>query len=178
MRDTRKTTPGLRALEKYAVRCGGGANHRMGLADAALVKDNHVLAAGGVAEAFAAVRSLEASIPVEIEVDSLDGLRRRSTPAPTLVLLDNFDLDEMRAAVAIRDEMDRAVRPRGERRAHARGRPRRSARPASTSSPSASSPTRPGSSTSASICAPWSADGPQPVSSAGRLSNHSSTACS
>ena len=56
VRDTRKTTPGLRALEKYAVRCGGGANHRMGLSDAALVKDNHVLAAGGVAEAFAAVR--------------------------------------------------------------------------------------------------------------------------
>src|SRR6478672_12459839 len=65
VRDTRKTTPGLRALEKYAVRCGGGANHRMGLSDAALVKDNHVLAAGGVAEAFAAVRALGAEIPVE-----------------------------------------------------------------------------------------------------------------
>jgi nicotinate-nucleotide pyrophosphorylase (carboxylating) len=75
VRDTRKTLPGLRALQKYGVRCGGGANHRMALSDAALVKDNHVLAAGGVAEAFAAVRRLTASIPVEIEVDSLDGLR-------------------------------------------------------------------------------------------------------
>src|SRR3954466_8237622 len=74
IRDTRKTLPGLRALEKYAVRVGGGVNHRMGLSDAALVKDNHVAAAGGVAAAFAAVRSLAASIPVEIEVDSLAGL--------------------------------------------------------------------------------------------------------
>src|SRR4051794_30376753 len=65
VRDTRKTTPGLRALEKYAVRCGGGVNHRMSLSDAALVKDNHVLAAGGVAEAFAAVRHLAAGIAVE-----------------------------------------------------------------------------------------------------------------
>ena len=64
VRDTRKTTPGLRALEKYAVRCGGGANHRMGLSDAALVKDNHVLAAGGVAEAFAAVRAFDAIDPL------------------------------------------------------------------------------------------------------------------
>src|SRR3954466_6351578 len=74
IRDTRKTLPGLRALQKYAVRVGGGVNHRMGLGDAALVKDNHVAAAGGVAAAFAAVRSLAASIPVEIEVDSLAGL--------------------------------------------------------------------------------------------------------
>lgn len=109
VRDTRKTTPGLRALEKYAVRCGGGANHRMGLSDAALVKDNHVLAAGGVAAAFAAVRSLEGSIPVEIEVDTLDGLRVAIDAGADAVLLDNFDLAGMRAAVAVRDESGRAV---------------------------------------------------------------------
>ncbi|MET0144103.1 MAG: carboxylating nicotinate-nucleotide diphosphorylase [Ilumatobacteraceae bacterium] len=110
VRDTRKTTPGLRALEKYAVRCGGGQNHRMGLSDAALVKDNHVLAAGGVAQAFAAVRALEGSIPVEIEVDSLDGLRTAIEAGADLVLLDNFDLEAMRAAVAVRDGMDARVR--------------------------------------------------------------------
>jgi nicotinate-nucleotide pyrophosphorylase (carboxylating) len=109
VRDTRKTTPGLRALEKYAVRCGGGANHRMGLSDAALVKDNHVVAAGGVAEAFAAVRALEATIPVEMEVDSLDALRVAIEAGADAVLLDNFDLDQMRAAVKLRDESGRTV---------------------------------------------------------------------
>lgn len=111
VRDTRKTTPGLRALEKYAVRCGGGANHRMGLSDAALVKDNHVLAAGGVAEAFAAVRSLAEEIPVEIEVDSLDGLTIALDAGADEVLLDNFDIDQMRVAVAVRaDRGQQAVR--------------------------------------------------------------------
>ncbi|MET0910166.1 MAG: carboxylating nicotinate-nucleotide diphosphorylase [Ilumatobacteraceae bacterium] len=105
VRDTRKTTPGLRALEKYAVRIGGGANHRMGLADAALVKDNHVMAAGGVAEAFAAVRSLSASVPVEIEVDSLDGLAEALEAGADIVMLDNFDIAEMPAAVALRNEL-------------------------------------------------------------------------
>lgn len=109
VRDTRKTTPGLRALEKYAVRMGGGANHRMGLADAALVKDNHVMAIGGVAEAFAAVRSLSASIPVEIEVDGLDGLREALDAGADVVLLDNFDVAAMREAVAIRDAGGRDV---------------------------------------------------------------------
>jgi nicotinate-nucleotide pyrophosphorylase (carboxylating) len=109
VRDTRKTTPGLRALEKYAVRCGGGANHRMGLSDAALVKDNHVLAAGGVAEAFAAVRALASSVPVEIEVDSIDGLRVALEAGADVVMLDNFDLATMREAVAIRDESGRDV---------------------------------------------------------------------
>ena len=107
VRDTRKTTPGLRALEKYAVRCGGGANHRMGLSDAALVKDNHVMSAGGVAEAFRAVRALAATIPVEIEVDSLDGLRIALDAGADAVLLDNFDTDQMRAAVAVRAESGR-----------------------------------------------------------------------
>ena len=105
VRDTRKTTPGLRAVEKYAVRMGGGVNHRMGLSDAALVKDNHVLAAGGVAAAFAAVRSLEASIPVEIEVDSLDALAEALRAGADAVLLDNFAPAEMRAAVALRNEI-------------------------------------------------------------------------
>ena len=109
VRDTRKTTPGLRALEKYAVRMGGGANHRMGLSDAALVKDNHVMAAGGVAEAFAAVRGLEATIPVEIEVDTLDGLREALEAGADVVLLDNFDPSAMREAVAIRNEVARGV---------------------------------------------------------------------
>ncbi len=109
VRDTRKTTPGLRALEKYAVRMGGGANHRMGLSDAALVKDNHVIAAGGVAEAFAAVRALEATIPVEIEVDSIDGLKEALDAGADVVLLDNFAPDEMREAVAVRNEQARGV---------------------------------------------------------------------
>ena len=109
VRDTRKTMPGLRALEKYAVRCGGGANHRMGLSDAALVKDNHVLAAGGVAEAFAAVRALQGGIPVEIEVDSVDALRVAIDAGADAVLLDNFDLEDMRTAVKVRDDAGRPV---------------------------------------------------------------------
>ena len=109
VRDTRKTTPGLRALEKYAVRCGGGANHRMGLSDAALVKDNHVLSAGGVAEAFAAVRSLEGTLPLEIEVDSLDGLCEAIAAGADAVLLDNFEVAELRAAVELREELGAQV---------------------------------------------------------------------
>ena len=104
VRDTRKTTPGLRALEKYAVRMGGGANHRMGLSDAALVKDNHVLAAGGVTAAFTAVLGLGTTIPVEIEVTSLDGLVEATEAGADVVLLDNFDTEQLRAAVAMRDE--------------------------------------------------------------------------
>jgi len=110
VRDTRKTTPGLRALEKYAVRCGGGANHRMGLSDMALVKDNHVTAAGGVAAAYELVRALEATIPVEIEVDTLDGLREAIEVGADEVLLDNFDVETTRAAVVYRDEHAPGVR--------------------------------------------------------------------
>ena len=110
VRDTRKTTPGLRALEKYAVRCGGGTNHRMGLFDMALVKDNHVAAAGGVAEAFRRVRELAATIGVEIEVDTLDGLREAIAAGADEVLIDNFTPDEMREAVAVRNELNPAVR--------------------------------------------------------------------
>lgn len=103
VRDTRKTTPGLRMLEKYAVRCGGGVNHRMGLSDMALVKDNHVAAAGGVAAAYALVRALEGTIPVQIEVDSLAGLAEAIAAGADEVMLDNFDTDEMRQGVAYRD---------------------------------------------------------------------------
>jgi nicotinate-nucleotide pyrophosphorylase (carboxylating) len=110
VRDTRKTLPGLRALQKYAVRCGGGANHRMGLSDMALVKDNHVAAAGGVAEAYARVRALESTISVEIEVDTLDGLREAITAGADEVLIDNFTPDLMREAVSIRNEMNTGVR--------------------------------------------------------------------
>lgn len=99
VRDTRKTTPGLRRLEKYAVRCGGGVNHRMSLSDAALVKDNHVVSAGGVAEAFARVRATFPGVPVEVEVDSLDQLDEVLEAGADLVLLDNFTPDQMREAV-------------------------------------------------------------------------------
>ncbi len=109
VRDTRKTTPGLRALEKYAVRCGGGVNHRMGLFDMALVKDNHVAAAGGVRDAFGLVKDLEATIPVEIEVDSIEGLREAIEAGADEVLIDNFAPEQMREAVAVRNEMNRAV---------------------------------------------------------------------
>jgi nicotinate-nucleotide pyrophosphorylase (carboxylating) len=109
VRDTRKTTPGLRFLEKYAVRCGGGLNHRMALSDAALVKDNHVLAAGGIAEAFAAVRSLAATVPVEIEVDSLGDLAEAIHAGADLVLLDNFTIEQMRAGVALTREHEHAT---------------------------------------------------------------------
>ncbi|UNS98244.1 carboxylating nicotinate-nucleotide diphosphorylase [Streptomyces tubbatahanensis] len=90
VRDTRKTTPGLRALEKYAVRCGGGVNHRMSLSDAALIKDNHVIAAGGVAEAFARVRAEFPDVPIEVEVDSLDQIPPVLDQGADLLLLDNF----------------------------------------------------------------------------------------
>ena len=99
VRDTRKTTPGMRRLEKYAVRCGGGVNHRMSLSDAALVKDNHVVAAGGVAAAFARVREAFPGIAVEVEVYSLDQLDEVLDAGADLVLLDNFTPDQMREAV-------------------------------------------------------------------------------
>lgn len=101
VRDTRKTTPGLRALEKYAVRCGGGVNHRMGLWDAALVKDNHVVAAGGVALAFAAVREQFPGVPVEVEVDSLEQLAEVVAAGADLVLLDNFTPQQTAQAVSL-----------------------------------------------------------------------------
>ena len=110
VRDTRKTLPALRALQKYAVRCGGGTNHRMGLYDMALVKDNHVAAAGGIAEAYAAVIDLEGTMPVEIEVDDLASLRIAIEAGADEVLIDNFPTEDMAAAVALRDEIAPDVR--------------------------------------------------------------------
>jgi nicotinate-nucleotide pyrophosphorylase (carboxylating) len=99
VRDTRKTLPGLRALEKYAVRCGGGVNHRMALGDAALIKDNHVAAAGGITAAVRAVRTAAPDVPLEVECDTLDQVREAVAAGVHLVLLDNFSLDDTRAAV-------------------------------------------------------------------------------
>ncbi len=101
IRDTRKTTPGLRSLEKYAVRCGGGSNHRMGLGDAALIKDNHVLAAGGIAPAIEAVRQAAPTIPLEVECDTLTQVREALTMNVKLILLDNMSLEHIKAAVAL-----------------------------------------------------------------------------
>ncbi|MDF3300603.1 carboxylating nicotinate-nucleotide diphosphorylase [Streptomyces tropicalis] len=101
VRDTRKTTPGLRALEKFAVRCGGGVNHRMSLSDAALVKDNHVVAAGGVAQAFKAVRETFPDVPIEVEVDTLEQLREALEAGADLILLDNFTPAECEQAVGV-----------------------------------------------------------------------------
>ncbi|MEJ8277800.1 carboxylating nicotinate-nucleotide diphosphorylase [Pseudonocardia spirodelae] len=92
IRDTRKTLPGLRLLEKYAVRCGGGVNHRLGLGDAVLIKDNHVAAAGSVSAALAAARALAPDLPCEVEVDSLDQLDEVLALGAELVLLDNFSV--------------------------------------------------------------------------------------
>jgi len=101
VRDTRKTLPGLRQLQKYAVRCGGGENHRMGLGDAALIKDNHVAAAGSVTKAIEAVRAYApAGFPLEVECDSLDQVREALVAGARFLLLDNMSLDMMRAAVA------------------------------------------------------------------------------
>jgi nicotinate-nucleotide pyrophosphorylase (carboxylating) len=100
--DTRKTTPLLRALEKYAVRCGGGANHRFGLDDAILIKDNHVAACGGVGEAVRRARTGAGHmVKLEVEVDSLDQLREALEAAPDIVMLDNFDLADLQTAVAL-----------------------------------------------------------------------------
>lgn len=101
IRDTRKTTPGLRALEKAAVVVGGGLNHRMSLSDAALVKDNHVVAAGGVAQAFQAVRERWPTLEVEVECDSVEQVRQVVEAGADLVLLDNMSLADLRASVAI-----------------------------------------------------------------------------
>jgi nicotinate-nucleotide pyrophosphorylase (carboxylating) len=101
IRDTRKTLPGLRALEKYAVRCGGGLNHRMSLSDAALIKDNHVTAAGSVTAAFAAVRADAPALPLEVECDTLAQVREALAAGADLILLDNFRVDDMAAAVRL-----------------------------------------------------------------------------
>ncbi|MEQ4715767.1 L-aspartate oxidase [Nonomuraea sp. B19D2] len=101
VRDSRKTLPGLRALEKYAVRCGGGVNHRMSLSDAALIKDNHVVAAGGVAEAFRAVRERYPDLPIEVEIDRLDQLEAVLDEGAGEILLDNFTIEDTARAVQV-----------------------------------------------------------------------------
>ncbi|HEY2177003.1 MAG TPA: carboxylating nicotinate-nucleotide diphosphorylase [Caulobacteraceae bacterium] len=98
--DTRKTTPGLRALEKYAVRCGGGANHRFGLDDAVLIKDNHVAACGGVGEAVRRARKAAGHmVRIEVEIDRLDQLEEALAEGPDIIMLDNFALADLGAAV-------------------------------------------------------------------------------
>ena len=100
IRDTRKTTPGMRLLEKAAVVSGGGANHRLSLSDAALIKDNHIAAAGGVSAAFTKVRAAFPDAFIEIEVDSLDQLKEVAPQSPDLVLLDNMTPAQCKEAVA------------------------------------------------------------------------------
>ena len=109
IRDTRKTLPGLRALQKYAVRVGGGVNHRLGLGDAALIKDNHVAAAGSVVEALRAVRAAAPDLPCEVEVDSLEQLDEVLPEEPQLILLDNFPVWQTQTAVQRRDTRAPAV---------------------------------------------------------------------
>ncbi|MGL5502309.1 MAG: carboxylating nicotinate-nucleotide diphosphorylase [Aeromonas veronii] len=99
--DTRKTIPGLRTAQKYAVTCGGGKNHRIGLYDAYLIKENHILACGGIAEAINEARHLNPGKPVEVEVESLAELEQALAAKADIVMLDNFDVAMMREAVAI-----------------------------------------------------------------------------
>lgn len=110
IRDTRKTLPGLRALQKYAVRVGGGVNHRMGLGDAALIKDNHVAAAGSVLAALREVRSAAPDLPCEVEVDSLEQLDDVLGADVELVLLDNFPVWQTQIAVQRRDARSPATK--------------------------------------------------------------------
>ena len=105
VRDTRKTMPGMRLLQKYAVRCGGGVNHRLGLGDAVLVKDNHVVAAGGVVPALAAVRERFPDLPCEVEVDSLGQLDQMLDAGVDLVLLDNSPVWQPQIAAQRRDKV-------------------------------------------------------------------------
>jgi len=99
--DTRKTIPGLRRAQKYAVLCGGGHNHRTGLYDGVLVKENHIIAAGSIAAAVQSARQNGVSVPVEVEVESLDELRQALDAGADMALLDEFSLDDLRAAVAL-----------------------------------------------------------------------------
>ena len=101
IRDTRKTTPGLRMLEKFAVRMGGGVNHRLSLSQAALIKDNHIMAAGSITSAFDAIKKMYPDKLIEIEVDSIDQLKEVITLKPDLILLDNMSADQCSQAVSI-----------------------------------------------------------------------------
>lgn len=101
--DTRKTLPGLRLAQKYAVRCGGGSNHRLGLYDRVLIKENHIMAAGSIAGAIRKARATTTGIDVEVEVESMAEFRAALVEAPDYILLDEFTLDDLRTAVAERD---------------------------------------------------------------------------
>jgi len=114
--DTRKTIPGLRRAQKYAVRCAGGSNHRMGLYDGILVKENHIMAAGSIAAAVDAARAAGSKVPVEVEVETLDELRQALDAGADMALLDEFSLDDMRSAVT----MNRS-HPRGPMKLEASG---------------------------------------------------------
>ncbi len=114
--DTRKTLPGLRRAQKYAVRCAGGSNHRMGLYDGILVKENHIMAAGSIAAAVAAARAAGASVPVEVEVETLGELQQALDAGADMALLDEFSLDDLRAAVTLN-----RVHPRGPMKLEASG---------------------------------------------------------
>lgn len=99
--DTRKTLPGLRTALKYAVLCGGGSNHRLGLSDAYLIKENHIIASGSIRQAVERAQWLQPDVPVEVEVESLEELRQALEAEADIVMLDNFSLEEMRAAVEL-----------------------------------------------------------------------------
>jgi nicotinate-nucleotide pyrophosphorylase (carboxylating) len=108
--DTRKTLPGLRSAQKYAVRCGGGDNHRLGLYDRVLIKENHIAAAGSITAAIAAARRDAAGITVEVEVESLAELREALAGRPDIIMLDDFSPAEMASAVALKREQAAPVK--------------------------------------------------------------------
>ncbi len=108
--DTRKTLPGLRSAQKYAVRCGGGDNHRMGLYDQVLIKENHIAAAGSLTGAIEAARRSAPGLKVEVEVESLAELEEALNSAPDIIMLDEFSLADMRTAVSLRQARGRAVK--------------------------------------------------------------------
>ena len=102
--DTRKTIPGLRALQKYAVKCGGGANHRIGLFDAFLIKENHIAACGGIDKAVAQAKVNHPTKPVEVEVESLNELEQAITAGADIIMLDNFTVEQIKQAVVLTDK--------------------------------------------------------------------------
>jgi nicotinate-nucleotide pyrophosphorylase (carboxylating) len=108
--DTRKTIPGLRSAQKYAVRVGGGHNHRMGLFDGILIKENHIMAAGSIAGAVAAARLGSAQVPVEVEVENLSELQQAIAAGADIAMLDDFSLDAMREAVAVNASADKPLK--------------------------------------------------------------------
>jgi nicotinate-nucleotide pyrophosphorylase (carboxylating) len=109
--DTRKTLPGLRTAQKYAVRCGGGSNHRMGLYDMVLIKENHIAAAGSITAAITAARAVAPGIKVEVEVETLQELEEALRAGPDIVLLDDFSLEDLAAAVSLNRARGKAGTP-------------------------------------------------------------------